>query len=57
VKGSTTQAAAQQREAAGYSALFGNEELAEQQSQLGDELHEAALTEDFVPEFSIDNRA
>jgi len=57
VKGSTMQAAAQQREAAGYSALFGNEELAEQQSQLGDELHEAALTEDFVPEFSIDNRA
>lgn len=57
VKGSTMQAAAQQREAAGYSALFGNEELAEKQSQLGDELHDAALNEDFVPEFSIDNRA
>lgn len=57
VKGSTMQAAAQQQEAAGYSALFGNEDLAARQSRLGDELQEAALTEDFVPEFSIDNRA
>ena len=57
VKGSTMQAAAQQQEAAGYSALFCNDELAAKQSQLGDELQEAALTEDFVPEFSIDNRA
>ena len=56
-KGAVHQAAGQQYQAGGMSALLGNDELAAQQMELGDELNEAARNTDFVPQFEISNRA
>ncbi len=56
-KGSVMNAAAEQQRAAGFSALVGNDAMAQRQADLGTEMMDAAMTEDFVPEMSIDNMA
>ncbi len=57
VKGSMMNAAAEQQRAAGFSALVGNEAMAERQAELGADMMETAMTEDFVPEMPINNMA
>ncbi|MEM9342768.1 MAG: hypothetical protein AAGA87_06960 [Pseudomonadota bacterium] len=57
VRGSVMQSSAEQHQAAGWAALFGNDEMAAAHTELAEEMHDLAMTEDFVPEFGLDNRA
>ncbi|MEM8693686.1 MAG: hypothetical protein AAGG57_17640 [Pseudomonadota bacterium] len=56
-RGSAMEAAGHQYQAAGYASLFGNDERAAEHIELAEGMHDAAMNEDFVPEFAIDNRA